>query len=83
MIVSRACSYPAAGQYEGALGEEYRYTGKVIVDATYEADLGRISLTFPYRIGREARSKEEPHAGHIYTNYFRTSQRNASCHNSS
>ena len=25
----------------------------------------------PYRIGREARSPEEPHAGRIYTNYFR------------
>jgi hypothetical protein len=25
----------------------------------------------PFRIGREARSVEEPHAGRIYTNYFR------------
>ena len=55
---------------KGALGEEYRYTGKVIVDATYEADLAEYA-DIPYRIGREARSKEEPHAGHIYTNYFR------------
>ncbi|MBT3212877.1 MAG: FAD-dependent oxidoreductase, partial [Planctomycetaceae bacterium] len=55
---------------EGTLGKEYRYAGKVIVDATYEADLAEFA-NIPYRIGREARSKEEPHAGHIYTNYFR------------
>ena len=55
---------------EGTLGKEYRYAGKVIIDATYEADLADYS-GIPYRIGREARSKEEPHAGHIYTNYFR------------
>ena len=55
---------------EGTLGKEYRYAGKVIVDATYEADLAEFA-NIPYRIGRESRSKEEPHAGHIYTNYFR------------
>ena len=54
----------------GALGKELKYTGKVIVDATYEADLAEFA-NIPYRIGREARSEEEPHAGHIYTNYFR------------
>ena len=48
----------------------YSYTGKVIIDATYEADLAEYA-NIPYRIGREARSKEEPHAGRIYTNYFR------------
>ena len=56
---------------KGALGKEYSYTGKVIIDATYEADLAEYA-DIPYRIGREARSKEEPHAGHIYTNYFRS-----------
>ena len=55
---------------QGVLGEEYSYTGKVIIDATYEADLAEFAA-IPYRIGREARSREEPHAGHIYTNYFR------------
>ena len=54
----------------GVLGKELKYTGKVIVDATYEADLAEFA-NIPYRIGREARSKAEPHAGHIYTNYFR------------
>ncbi len=58
---------------KGTLGEKYSYTGKVIIDATYEADLAEFA-DIPYRIGREARSKEEPHAGHIYTNYFRRVQ---------
>ena len=58
---------------KGALGEQFSYTGKVIVDATYEADLAEYA-DIPYRIGREARSREEPHAGHIYTNYFRRVQ---------
>ena len=55
---------------QGKLGERHTYTGKVIIDATYEADLAEYA-DIPYRIGREARSKEEPHAGRIYTNYFR------------
>lgn len=54
----------------GVLGEKHVYTGKVIIDATYEADLAEFAGV-PYRIGREARSEEEPHAGRIYTNYFR------------
>ena len=55
---------------QGELGARHTYTGKVIIDATYEADLAEYA-DIPYRIGREARSKEEPHAGRIYTNYFR------------
>ena len=55
---------------QGKLGARHTYTGKVIIDATYEADLAEYA-DIPYRIGREARSKEEPHAGRIYTNYFR------------
>lgn len=55
----------------GTLGKAYSYTGNVIVDATYEADLAEFA-DIPYRIGREARSKEEPHAGRIFTNYFRS-----------
>jgi hypothetical protein len=56
---------------QGNLGQRHTYTGKVIIDATYEADLAAYS-GIPFRIGREARSKEEPHAGRIYTNYFRS-----------
>lgn len=56
---------------QGILGPRHTYIGKVIIDATYEADLAEYA-DIPYRIGREARSKEEPHAGHIYTNYFRS-----------
>ncbi len=55
----------------GRLGKKFRYRGKVIIDATYEADLAEFA-DIPYRIGREARSEEEPHAGQIYTTYFRS-----------
>ena len=55
---------------QGRLGEKQAYSGKVIIDATYEADLAAFA-NVPYRIGREARSEEEPHAGRIYTNFFR------------
>ena len=54
----------------GNLGTQHAYLGKVIIDATYEADLAAYAEV-PFRIGREARSAEEPHAGLIYTNFFR------------
>jgi hypothetical protein len=56
---------------QGKLGKKHTYSGKVIIDATYEADLAAFAKV-PFRIGREARSNEEPHAGRIYTNYFRS-----------
>ena len=55
---------------QGRLGKQQAYTGKVIIDATYEADLAAFA-NVPFRSGREARSEEEPHAGRIYTNFFR------------
>ena len=55
----------------GRLGKKHTYTGRVIIDATYEADLAEFA-NVPYRIGREARSADEPHAGRIYTNFFRS-----------
>mgnify|MGYP002632095199 CR=1 FL=1 len=55
---------------KGNLGEKHTYFGKVIIDATYETDLAEYAK-IPFRIGREARSVEEPHAGVIYTNFFR------------
>ena len=55
---------------QGRLGKRQAYSGKVIIDATYEADLAAFA-NVPYRIGREARSEAEPHAGRIYTNFFR------------
>ena len=55
---------------QGNLGPEHTYRGRVVIDATYEADLASFAK-IPYRIGREARSAQEPHAGKIYTNYFR------------
>ena len=54
---------------QGRLGRTYEYSGRVIIDATYEGDLAAFAGV-PFRIGREARSKEEPHAGLIYTDGF-------------
>ena len=53
----------------GKLGTKHEYLGRVIIDATYEADLAAFAGVH-FRIGREARSREEPHAGHIYTDGF-------------
>ena len=53
----------------GKLGSKHEYSGRVFIDATYEADLAAFAGV-PFRIGREARSREEPHAGHIYTDAF-------------
>lgn len=53
----------------GRLGAEHRYDGTIIVDATYEGDVAAFAGV-PFRIGREARSREEPHAGLIYTDAF-------------
>ncbi|MBI2686966.1 MAG: FAD-dependent oxidoreductase [Acidobacteria bacterium] len=50
-------------------GKQHRYDGKVIIDATYEGDIAAFAGV-PFRMGREARSPEEPHAGHIYTDAF-------------
>ena len=50
----------------GKLGSKHEYSGRVFIDATYSADLAAFAGV-PFRIGREARSREEPHAGHIYT----------------
>jgi hypothetical protein len=55
---------------EGRLGARHAYAGRVTIDATYEADLAAFAKV-PFRIGREARSREEPHAGKIYTDFFR------------
>lgn len=43
--------------------------GKLIIDATYEGDIAAWAGV-PFRLGREARSPEEPHAGVIYTTYL-------------
>jgi hypothetical protein len=46
-------------------GKVMTFSGKVIIDATHEGDVAAWAGA-PYRVGREARSKEEPHAGEIY-----------------
>lgn len=50
-------------------GSEHQYEGKVVVDATYEGDVAAFAGV-PFRMGREARTPEEPHAGHIFTDAF-------------
>jgi len=46
--------------------------GAMVIDATYEGDIAAWAGV-PFRLGREARSHEEPHAGIIYTNHLDTS----------
>jgi len=55
--------------YSGELGDKFTYYGKVIIDATYEGDVAAYA-DVPYKIGREARSRKEPHAGQIFTDAF-------------
>lgn len=54
---------------DGRLGAKHTYVGRIIIDATYEGDVAALAGV-PFRIGREARSKEEPHAGKIFTEAF-------------
>lgn len=54
---------------QGKLGAEHRYDGNIFIDATYEGDVAAFAGV-PFRIGREPRSREEPHAGLIYTDAF-------------
>lgn len=42
-----------------------RFLGKVVIDATPEGDVAAWAGV-PYRVGREARSRLEPHAGQIH-----------------
>ncbi len=53
----------------GKLGMKHTFTGRVIIVTTYEGDLADFAGV-PFRIGREARSEEEPQAGLIYTDGF-------------
>lgn len=44
---------------------EFTIMARAVVDATHEGDIAAWAGA-PYRLGREARSELEPHAGHIY-----------------
>lgn len=46
-------------------GQKSTVLAKVVVDATHEGDIAAWAGA-PYRVGREARSALEPHAGHIF-----------------
>jgi hypothetical protein len=50
---------------ENKSGERATLLGKVVIDATHEADVAAWAGA-PYRVGREPRSPLEPHAGDIY-----------------
>lgn len=52
---------------EDQRGDRRTFLGDAIVDATHEADIAAWAGA-AYRVGREARSPQEPHAGDIY--YF-------------
>lgn len=46
-------------------GQKATFEGDIFIDATLEGDIAAWGGA-PFRIGREPRSPEEPHAGHIY-----------------
>jgi hypothetical protein len=54
---------------EGADGEGIEFRGRVVIDATYEGDIAAWAGV-PYAVGREARSRLEPHNGVIMSDYF-------------
>ncbi len=59
----------AMGNLAPKPAEQFLSTGKVFVDATYEGDVAA-EAGVPFRIGREPRSNEEPHAGILFTNTY-------------
>jgi hypothetical protein len=46
-------------------GRKAIFEGDIFIDATFEGDIAAWGGA-PFRVGREPRSPEEPHAGHIY-----------------
>ena len=46
-------------------GRKATFEGDLFIDATHEGDIAAWGGA-PFRVGREPRSPEEPHAGHIY-----------------
>lgn len=46
-------------------GRRTTFEGDIFIDATHEGDVAAWGGA-PFRVGREPRSPEEPHAGHIY-----------------
>lgn len=60
----------AFGNPSTMTGDTVRHAhGTVFVDATYEGDIAAWCGA-PFRLGREARSRDEPHAGSIRTTYL-------------
>ncbi len=50
---------------------ETEFKGRAVIDATYEGDIAAWAGV-PFHVGREARSRGEPHNGVIMTDYFTT-----------
>lgn len=59
----------AQGDLAEQPGPQESVRGEVFIDATYEGDLAHLAGA-PYRIGREALSPEEPHAGILFSNTY-------------
>lgn len=57
------------GNLQDNAGETFFSAGKIVIDCTYESDIADWAGV-PFRIGREAISPEEPHAGVIYMAYM-------------
>lgn len=66
VVWENACN--PMGELDGTSPQQITYA-HVVIDATYEGDIAAWSGA-PWRLGREARSPEEPHAGIIYTTYM-------------
>ncbi len=67
VLVERAVD--AAGRLPPTPRRVLPARGRVVVDATYEGDIAAWAGA-AFRLGREARSRQEPHAGVIYTTYL-------------
>lgn len=50
-------------------GHVHSVRGAIVIDATYEGDIAAWAGA-PFRLGREGRSPEEPHAGVLFTSYL-------------
>ena len=66
------------GNLDPADTREELVRARIVIDASYEGDVTAWSGA-PYRLGREARSALEPHAGRIYTNEPGGTRRTACC----
>lgn len=67
VLVERAVD--AMGSLSPAEGTVFAARGRIVIDATYEGDVAAWAGA-NFWLGREARSRQEPHAGVIYSTYL-------------